>query len=165
MSKQTFIIGGADAQSHQKAYLGLQEAYKGLDLLSQHLITIEPYKENRSAKQQRLQWLWNTQIGEYLGYTKDEFHEIAKADFAVPILIRDDAEYAEMVAAVKEVRKSGMEIQADALRREIVRLTSTTDFNTKQMTEYLNRMEQFAADKGANITFPADIANEALGRK
>lgn len=126
---------------------------------------VDTKKKNRSGSQQRLQWLWNTQIGAALELTKEEVHDLMKEAYAVPILTRDSQEYADMISAVREVRKAGMNQQADKLKREIIRLTSTTDFDVKQMAEYLTCMEMFAAEKGARLTFPDDIYQEALGRK
>lgn len=143
-----------------------------LNLIEEHGITDPPievvvseYKADRTAAQRRLQWLWNTQIGKHMGHGKNEIHLMMKELFAVPIFTRDDQGYAEMVSAVKAVRRAGMNAEADHMKREIVRLTSTEDFNTKQCAEYLTDMEHFAAEKGAEITFPADIYNLAMGRK
>ena len=128
-------------------------------------ITVELYKSNRSGAQNSLMWKWNTEIGEYLGYSKEEFHEIAKEKFAVPIFYRDDPEFASMVAAVHQVRKAGMGDEADNIKRQIIALTSTTKFNVSQMAEYLTSIERFAIEQGAPITHPEDLMQEAMGRK
>ena len=127
-------------------------------------VSVCEYKPNRSAAQRRLQWLWNTQLGNHLGLTKDEIHLMIKEKFAVPIFTRDDQGYAEMVESVKAVRRAGMNRDADALKREIVKRTSTEDFSVAQAAEYLTEMERFAAEKGAAITYPADVYNDAMGR-
>lgn len=127
-------------------------------------VTAEQEEENRSAKQNRLLWLWNTEIGNHLGMGKDEVHDMLKEKFAVPIFTRDSKSYAEMVESVKNVRRAGMTKDADQLKKQIVKLTSTADFSVKQMTEYLHSMELFAGNVGATITFPEDIYNSAMGR-
>ena len=130
-----------------------------------HQVEISEYSENRSMKQHRLYWKWVTEVSNHLGYNKDIQHHRFKQSFAVPIYIRDDEGYAEMVQAVKAVRKKGMESEADNLRYKIVELTSTTDFTVKQMAEYLTSIEHYAAEIGASITFPEDLYQSAMGRK
>jgi len=130
-----------------------------------HQVEISEYSENRSAKQSRLQWLWNTEIGNYMGDTKDGIHYLLKERFAVPIFIREDQGFAEMVEAVKQVRRQGMNREADILKKKIVEKTSTTDFTVKLMSEYLNDVEHYAGSIGATITFPEDLYNQAMGRK
>lgn len=130
-----------------------------------HEVIIQEYSENRSAKQRRLQWLWNTEIGNHMGLSKDEVHYMMKEKFAVPIFIRDDEGYAEMVESVKAVRKAGMNKEADRIKRIIVENTSTEDFTVKQCTEYLKDMEHYASEIGATITFPEDLYQQAMGRK
>lgn len=102
--------------------------------------------------------------GGTLGLFKDEVHEMLKRKFAVTIFTRDDPAYAEMVSAVKAVRKSGMVAYAEALAREISRLTSTADFNVDQMDEYLADVEHYAAEIGAELTFPEDIYSHKEAR-
>ena len=129
-----------------------------------HQVEISAYSENRSMKQHRLYWKWVTEVGGYMGNDKETMHLTFKEKFAVPIFMRDDEGYAEMVLAVKAVRKSGLNSEADALKRKIVQLTSTTDFNVKQMTEYLNSIEHYSAEIGATITYPDDLYQQAMGR-
>lgn len=129
------------------------------------VVTAEHREENRSAKQRRLQWLWNTEIGNFMGHGKDEIHLMMKERFAVPIFTRDDQQYAEMVESVKAVRRAGMNREADALKREIIKRTSTEDFSVKQCAEYLTEIERFSVDIGATITFPDDLYHAAVMKK
>ena len=120
-------------------------------------VTAATETRRRSVNQNRLLWLWNTEIANYVGLFKDEVHEMLKRKFAVPIFTRDSPDYAEMVSAVKAIRKQGMTDYAEALAREISRLTSTTDFTVDQMSEYLMDVEHYAAEVGAALTFPEDL--------
>jgi hypothetical protein len=152
MKKETFIIRNADEIAPRLAWIK--------ELLTLHgslEVVVSTENRGRSARQHRLLWLWNTEIANHLGLLKDEVHELLKRKFAVPIFTRDDADYAEMVVAVKAVRKQGMEGYAEALAREISRLTSTTDFSVDQCQEYLNDIEHYAAEIGAELTFPEDL--------
>lgn len=117
-----------------------------------HEVVIREYSPNRSADQNALYWLCLTIIGLALGYTKDEMHLQYKERFLIPIFIRDKDSFARMVEAVKAVRRQGMNNEADDLKKEIIRLTSTTDANVKQMAEYLTDIYHAAA--GHNIVLP-----------
>lgn len=44
-------------------------------------LIIRKKKKHRSLQQNRLWWLYMGMLGEYLGYTKDEIHEIVKFKF------------------------------------------------------------------------------------
>ncbi|MCK5602563.1 hypothetical protein KAR91_11855 [Candidatus Pacearchaeota archaeon] len=120
-------------------------------------VTVSTEGQGRSIKQHRLYWLWNTEIGNHLGLLKDEVHEMLKRKFAVLIFTRDDSDYAEMIAAVKLCRKKGMGKVAESLAKKITTLTSTTDFKVDQMREYLTDIEHYAAEIGAELTFPEDL--------
>ena len=130
-----------------------------------HEVVIREHIKSRSDAQRRLQWLWNTEIGNYLGLSKNEAHYNMKEAYAVPIFTRDDKGYLQMVNAVKNVRRKGLNADADTLKRKIVELTSTTDFNIKQMSEYLHDMEMHAASIGCPLTFPEDTYEEAMKRE
>ena len=120
-------------------------------------VSVSTEGQSRSVKQNRLLWMWNGELASHLGLFKDEVHEILKRRFAVPIFTRDDPDYAAMVSAVKAVRKQGMTKHAEALAKEISRLTSTVDFKMPQMSEYLHDIEHYAAEGGAALTFPEDL--------
>lgn len=111
-------------------------------------VVVSTETKNRSVQQNRLMWLWITEIGNHLGMLKDEVHIDLKRKYAVPIFTRDDPDYAG---------KEGMEDRAEAMARVIARLTSTTDFNVDQMSEYLNDIEHYAAGEGIGLTFPDDL--------
>ena len=130
-----------------------------------HECVIQEHEENRSMRQHRLQWKWNTDFGNHLGMSKREVHDMLKEKFAVPIFIRDDPGYASAVLAVKKVRLHGMNVEADDIKRLILEHTSTTDFKVKQMTEYLNDFERFAQEQGCVLPRPEDLYYEAMGVK
>lgn len=122
-----------------------------------HEVIIREAKRDRSADQNALYWQWLTIIGSELGMTKDELHEQCKARHLVPIFTRDNEDYAAMVAAVQAVRSQGMVSEADALWSQVVRMTSTTDCNVRQMTEYLNEIKREAAGLGIRLPHPEDL--------
>lgn len=109
---------------------------------------------SRSVQQNRLMWKWNSEIGNHMGLTKDETHELLKRKFAKPIFTRDNLDYANMVEAVRVVYKRGLLLEAEHLAKEIVRLTSTSDFTTDEFSEYLKDIEHFAATEGIALSIP-----------
>lgn len=121
-------------------------------------VRVSTPKQTRSVKQNRLYWLWVTQMANHCGLLKNDMHEILKYACAVPIFTRDNEQYAAAVMAVKAVRKEGEMIRADKLSGLITHLTSTTNFSVSQMSEYLNDVEHYnAAEIHAALTFPEDL--------
>ncbi|MCK5606521.1 hypothetical protein KAR91_31755 [Candidatus Pacearchaeota archaeon] len=157
MKKETFVIKTIEDTVSCTAWI------KELFALHGSLeVIVSTETRTRSVLQNSLYWLWVTQISTHLGLLKDETHEMLKRRFAVSIFSRDNPDYLEMVVAVKAIRKQGMEGYAEALAREISRLTSTTDFSVDQMREYLTDIEHYAAEIGAQLSFPEDLYNSAL---
>lgn len=114
-------------------------------------------RPGRSAQQNSLMWLWLTEIEEQTGVDKEDIHDRFKYEYAVPIFMRDDEGYAQMIQAVKALRKLGMDNEYKTVRKFIVENTSTTDFDTKQMTEYLDRLWRYAVvERGYRLSHPDD---------
>jgi hypothetical protein len=141
------------------------EILSTLPLSPVHEVVFKEHKESRSLRQLALLWKWNTIIGNELGNTKDEQHDYYKETFLVPIFTRDDPEYAAMVASVKHVRAAGMAADADALKKQIVKLTSTTDCDTKQMAEYMRDIDHHAASLDIMLPRPDDPKDLMVGKK
>lgn len=115
-----------------------------------HVVEIRPYKKNRSEQQNRYYWAIITIIAADLGLTKDEMHDEYKERFLLPIFIRDDSGYAEMVGAV---------LAADSgLMRQVVKLTSTTQCSVKQFGEYLDEIKHNACGLGIRLPLIEDYA-------
>ena len=107
-----------------------------------HRVIIEPHEETRGSKANAYYWgvVVKAMAGE-LGQTKDELHYDNKYRFLVPIYIRDRPGYAEMIEAVKAVRRDNPAL-ADTLRRGIVKETSTTTATGKQFVEFVKDVER-----------------------
>ena len=115
-----------------------------------HVVEIRPHKKNRSEQQNRYYWAIITIVAADLGLSKEEMHEEYIERFLVPIFIRDDSGYAEMVEAV---------VAADSgLMRQVVRLTSTTQCSVKQFGEYLDEIKHNAFDLGIRLPLIEDYA-------
>lgn len=146
--KETFII-----RNKQDIPAFVAWAKENLDQAPLEIV-VHAGERSRSVQQNRLMWLWNSEMGNHLGLTKDEVHTMLKRKFAVPIFTRDNPDYTAMVVAVKVVRKIGMTTEAEDLAKEITRLTTTADFTTEEMAEYLKDVEHYAAEIGAELSFP-----------
>jgi len=97
--------------------------------------TIERHKVKRSLDQNALYWLWNKCIGNELGYTKDDVHNLLATKFLGMKKIKD----------------------FDGGWIEVPMETKTLD--TAQFTDYLNRIQVFAsAELGIILPDPADLA-------
>ncbi len=141
------------------------EIVSRLNLDKPQEVEIREWKKNRSVAQNSLLWKWLTVIAAELGESKDEVHERYKEKLLVPILRRDDPDFAAMIGSVNAVHASGMKAEAMALKKEIVRLTSTTQMNVRQFTEYLNDIELDARNLGIILPHQEDLYNDAMGRK
>lgn len=131
---------------------------------STHEVVIKPYKVDRSAAQNSLMWLWYGIICSELGWEKDDCHDFFKEKFLVNIFERDDLEYASMIESVRVVWSAGMKAEANAMKNQIIKLTSTTKANVEQFTEYLNLIERHAASIGIVLPHPEDRYRMAMGR-
>lgn len=112
-------------------------------------------EDQRSASQNRLYFMWLSEIGKAQGFDKDELHERFKRHYVLPILCRDDDDYARLY---DQLQGLGTEAEDTFIRRFI----STTDLSVKQFTEMLNEIERHAAHRGIKLTHPDDLYMEAL---
>lgn len=119
-------------------------------------VIIRPHKKNRSVDQNALLWSFYTIIGATLGESKDAVHERSKEKFLVPIYTRDEPEYAEMIASVRDVYRAGMKDEATLLFKNIVRMTSTTTASVAQFAEYLQDINSEAHGLGIHLPHPED---------
>lgn len=147
MSKRTLKI------TTEKDRYNALATINDLDLTKPLTLTIAPYEENISSAQRRLYWGWltdasKTTINEYAGHTKEDWHEMVKVRFLIPIFERDNEGYAEMMDALREVRPNHVWL---TLRKHIIKETSITDATVKQMAEYLTDIERYFHDFGITL--------------
>jgi hypothetical protein len=126
-------------------------------------VTIQRHENSRTDAQRRLIWLWNSQIGDSLGWTKDEVHSYMKEHLSIPIFTRDNPGFSLMIDSVKQVKASGQLREYLNIKAEVIKLISTNDYNVRQGAEHLTDMERFATDKGIRLTHPEDIYYKAMG--
>lgn len=106
-------------------------------------VIVRPFKKQRTPPQNNLYWKWLEIIGEEIGYEKDELHDVLREKF-LPF----------------------EEYEVCGVRRK--RLTSTSDpeFKTNDMSDYMDRIERFAAQElGILLPRPDDQHHEAMSRR
>jgi hypothetical protein len=102
-------------------------------------VTIAKHKDKRSISQHRLMWLWITCIADDTGGDKDQIHEELKAMFLPRV---------QVVGLYGELHQ---------------RPVSTTALNKEQFTEYLQKVQVFAAaELGVSLPEPADLIFESF---
>jgi hypothetical protein len=120
-------------------------------------LTIQSTVLDRSLEQNRLMWLWYTEIGKSTGQEKEELHEAYKEKFLCNIFIRDDPGYAEMALAIRDLRETGAK-HYTSLKKKVVQMTSTRppQCSMKQMSEYLGCIHRHATvELGIKLTEPS----------
>lgn len=93
---------------------------------------IEEWKDSRSLQQNRLFWSWMTIMGNHHGMTKDEMHDEMIDRFA-PVYTR------RTIEGKPKQEKMG-----------------TSKMNVKQMHEFMQQVDQFAAEWGTVLPQPDD---------
>jgi hypothetical protein len=111
-------------------------------------------------------WLWITVVAnEWEGWEKNDVHEYFKKTHLVPIYERDEPGFASMINAVRKVYTDGHRVEAKAMEKQIVKMTSTTGATVKQFTEYLKDIEKDMISKGIPLPHPEDRYYSAMGIK
>ena len=151
MSQKLIII----SEEHRTR---LMTIIKSLPLAPVQEVVIRDHKKDRSAEQNSLLWKWYTLIANELGESKEDVHERYKDKFLVNIYERDCPDFAEMIQSLRAVWTSGMKVEAVALRKKIVSLSSTTTATVAQMTEYLQEIERDAAKMAIMLPHPEERA-------
>lgn len=99
-------------------------------------VEIKPHKKQRSVRANNLYWKWLTIIGDEIGYTKDELHDVFREKF-LPVT----------------------EVEVFGVRRHVLTSTSDPDFTTDKMSAYMHHIDRFAAqDLGIMLPRPEDDA-------
>lgn len=128
MSNQhVFIIGGPDKRRHATNYAKLKAYYAGLDMDKRHRVEIKPYVRKRTNSQNALYRKWIDIIAIENGDDNDDVHDAFLKKFC----------------PMKTKTVLGEEIE----------IRSTTLLDTKEMSEYMTRVEAFAGSF-LNITLP-----------
>lgn len=118
----------------------------------------------RSLAQNRLYWKWINEIEQQTGQTSNDddennsyWHLFFKRLFLSRIYARDDGEFAEMAESIKRCKGLIPNSQYEKMATDVIKQISTTKASTKQMSEYLNRIELWAVANGLRLTTPQEL--------
>lgn len=117
---------------------------------------LKSYKKNRSQEQSKLMWLWNRIIGEALGMTPQEVHEILKRKCLKPILEAEDDEFRAILDNLRKAWMDGHKEVAESMELHVMTLASTSRLNVTQMTSYLNAVKDHADSLNIKLPMPED---------
>ena len=139
MKKQTVI-------TNEKEKLAFVEKMAMATISDPVLIETSLYKPKRSLAINRLMWLWNGEIQQFLKdhkgqiYSTDDIHE-----FMVNLLL--PREIVEINGKTRVIR------------------AHTSKMNNKEMCMYLETLDMYCASElGLQLTHPIDLFNEAMNR-
>jgi hypothetical protein len=103
-------------------YAFLIKRLDALDPTVRWQVSVKPYKSQRSNAQNARYWAFLTAFGDYLGYTRDEMHDLCKYKF-LSVVVGINNEF-------------------------LTKLKSTPKTNTKEFAEYCEACEAWAASLG-----------------
>ncbi len=105
-------------------------------------VSVKRHRKRRSLKQNNLMWMWIDEITPYVseatGYEKDEIHELFKQNFLPHIKL----EMGDLTAEKY----------------------STKDLDTKEMSDYCNRIHRWASEFGIILPLPPERGYDIDGR-
>jgi len=102
------------------------EYLKNLNCEKPHNVTIGEEKETRRSRQNRLYWKWVSIIGDDIGYERKDMHDVLVYDIL------------------------GM-ITKTIHGKEVKSLASTHDLKVGEFSDYMERVNRFAANLGINL--------------
>lgn len=111
----------------------------------------------RSNAQNSLYWEWVTRIANELGNKKEYQHNYLKRKFLSPILARDEPDKAFVFTKIKDCENTMTKAEYEHFAMSFASILTTTTLSTKQMAEYLNEVEMFGYEKGANMSVPKHL--------
>ena len=151
---RTLII--RNAQIEAMACAAIRSAVESVDDGMVVEVVIREHKSNRSLAQNRLAFRWYGELAGHLGTTPEYEHRLAKLRYGCPLLIADDAEFADFYR--RGIEPLDYESRVIAMQWfPVSRL-----FSVKMMTQYLHDMEHDSAARGIVLSHPDDLYHEAM---
>lgn len=120
-------------------------------------VIITDKDETRSQAQNRLYFGWVHILADKKGWADDEMHLYLKRKFLALILAIDDGEMLETIESLKVAKNSLPLSHYERLARNVAGGIRSSRVNTKQFTEYLNNIEQWAYLQGVTLPVPEDL--------
>ena len=132
----------------------------GIDLSSPWMLDLRPYKRNRSVEQNALYRKWVRIMAAELGFEEEDLHEEFKKRYVIPILERDDPDFAENINLLRELFMEGKKAESEKLAAYMRRLVSTTNLNTKQFSEMMDQVNAYAMNVGIVLPQPEEKGDQ-----
>lgn len=120
-------------------------------------VIITDKDETRTQAQNRIYWQWVHILASNKGWADDEMHLYLKRKFLALILARDNGEMLETIESLKVAKNSLPLSHYERLARNVADGIRSSRINTKQFTEYLNNIEQWAYLQGVSLPVPDDL--------
>lgn len=115
------------------------QGLKALNLDKPWRMTVKPYRKQRSNAQNRLYWMWLKEIEQETGNESEDMHFFFRIKF------------------LEIIKREVMGVAATEAR-------STTSLDTKEFTEYLDKIDRFTAETiGIVLPHPDILYYEAMG--
>ena len=122
------------------------------------IVRISKAKEARRSKQNRLSWLWYTELGKMTGHGKDYEHQRCKLNHGIPIL-REDADFNQWW----EDTLGHLIYEQQLLAMQHMDVTSL--MSVREFARYLTAIDEEAASMMMILTHPDDLYMDALYRQ
>lgn len=112
---------------------------------------------SKSGKQRALNWMWNDEVaksgkGGRHEDTKQGVHMVAKYRWAVPILQRDDPNFADLYGIWVQLYGNN----PDRMLYFIDNHVHTEKMTVPQVAEFLTDYQRYYSEQGIELTNPAD---------
>jgi len=127
----------------------IQELLK-LDLTRDKRLGISDWDKARGLSSNALSWVWYKEIGDFIGMTTDEVHSNCKIQFGLPILFSRKDDYVYDVAELLESIQF-WQMPLEMQWRKIKAIAITSKFKTKEMSRYLEDIQNFYGVQGLNL--------------
>ena len=105
----------------------------------------------RSVEQNKLLWLWMSEIAAQTGHTADEVRAYCKLCIGVPLLREQNERFRELYDRILKPLSKQDNL---ALMSEPMALPVTSMMSVKQFSEYLERVFEHYKSKGFELTEP-----------
>jgi hypothetical protein len=147
---QTIIIKNEQSKRY------CEDIISEIPLDGSHTVIIKKTDRSTTARQRRLQWMWNEEVAKSgIGQDddKESVHVRAKWMFARPILLRDDEVFQVLYETFIDTVKESLNY-AEYCRVFAGQYISTERLSKAQRAEYLTEFQRYWTGHGVNLTDP-----------
>lgn len=125
------------------------------------VMTLVKAKSERSSAQHRLKWCWMKQIADERkdkgkGWDAQQWNDFYKGRFMSDLLIAQDGDYRFYFDGMNGLY-SKFSDKLDYFRK-VGKPLETSELSLESMTEFMNRIDQHAAQMGISLLTPLDLS-------